>query len=285
MNQRRPLRNLLVALGASLVSVNASAQLAPPVGATGAVQSGEQSGFHVYAGVRTWINRWEVGFLETTPTIVNGAPALRSEIKQRTSGTEIVPMPTAGITYGPWSLSATYFPKTSYDAGGGFTDVDRKEYDINLGYAVLPSLTLSVGYKEAKQSRLSSQISPSGAKVRGVIVGLSGSAQLHNRLSLYGNFAYGWANEKTDFPDARGETKFDGDYQIGELGLSYSLGSFGQFLQNIVISAGYRFQVFTARGIATATTTAAPPFTVLSTDERKVRTYTTGPTVALIAFF
>jgi hypothetical protein len=247
----------------------------------------EQSTFQVSVGVRTWINKWEVPFIEFTPTLVNGVPVLRSDAKTRLSGTEVVPMPTIGVNYGRWFLGATYFPETSYDTKGGLrTEVQRKELDINLGYALLPGLSVSVGYKRAEQDRLTDDPVPSGIKVNGVLIGLSGTAPLKGALSLYGNAAYGFARQKTDAPDASGSTRFDADYQIGEVGLRYALGSFGQrFLSNVVISVGYRYQLFTSHDVALSTTSLVGPPTVLAIEKRDLRTYTTGPVIALVAYF
>ena len=63
--------------------------------------------------------------------------------------------------------------------------VARDEYDVTLGYAVAPSLILSVGYKHGFQNKLSGQISP-GANVDGVLLGASASAPIVNNLSLCG---------------------------------------------------------------------------------------------------
>jgi outer membrane protein with beta-barrel domain len=288
MKSRKLLSVLSVVMVTFACGTNASGQLMPPgnapVGATG---EASDDGVHFFAGVRVWANRWEVPYFETTPVLVGGAPALRTENKTRTSGTEIVPMPTIGLTAGKWFGAATMFPRTGYDTKGALTgDVKRKEFDVNVGYAVLPRLSISLGYKEGSQDRLSSQITPSGIKVRGVLLGVSGSAPLNDRLSLYGNFAYGVTRNKTDVPDAAGKTRYNGDYQIAELGLSYSFGSFGQrMLQNISISAGYRFQLLTTKGITGGTTTAVAPFTLISTQNVDARTYTAGPIVALIASF
>jgi hypothetical protein len=251
----------------------------------------EQSTLQFSAGVRMWVNKWDVPFGEFTPTIVNGVPAVRSESKTRLSGTEVVPMPTIGVNYGRWFAGATYFPETSYDTKGGLrSEVRREELDLNVGYALIPgpaSLSVSIGYKRTKQDRITDDPFSTAIKANALLIGLSGTAPLKGALSLYGNAAYGFARLKADIPDPSGSTRFDADYQIGELGIRYTFGSLGQqFLKNLVISVGYRYQLATAHGIVVdATTSLVGPPTVLASDKRDFRQYTAGPVIALVAFF
>ncbi len=73
----------------------------------------------------------------------------------------------------------------------------RKEYDINIGYYILPTLVISLGYKRADIDRASDLIA-SSYKLKGLLAGVSGSAPIADRLSLYGSFAYGLARETTE---------------------------------------------------------------------------------------
>jgi len=180
---------------ALMCTVEASAQLVQPkeMGAVGATGTAEDKSFHFIAGVRVWANRWQFGYLEASPILVNGAPAVRQEAKTRTSSTEFVPMPTVGIVAGRWSAAATFFPETSYDSKGALNqNIGRHEFDFNVGYSVLPGLSLSLGYHEGVQDILSSQFFPSREKIRGIVLGISGNAPINDRLSIYGNYGYGW---------------------------------------------------------------------------------------------
>ena len=146
---------------------------------------------------------------------------------------------------------------------------------------------LSVGYKQATQSKLSAQISPSDAKVKGVLLGASASAPLVGKLFLYGNAAYGFAREKTAFLDASGNDSFSGSYRIGEVGVTYPLydNAQGSGLKNVVVTFGYRAQNFTTKSVALGTFALTAPPTLIGTQSKDVSTSTDGFILGIVGSF
>lgn len=210
-------------------------------------------GVTVLAGVRTWASRWDVPVL--TRTLDPISMKLSDHYQTVLSETKFVPMPIVGLRYGNWLGTLVYFPETSYSTSGALAaDVKRKEYDINIGYYILPTLVISLGYKRADIDRASDLIA-SSYKLKGLLAGVSGSAPIADRLSLYGSFAYGLARETTESALPNGKDKFDADYKIGEIGLSYQLvrASGSEFLKGVVLSAGYRAQSVTVNSIPLGT--------------------------------
>jgi hypothetical protein len=239
---------------------------------------------HFFAGVRLWVSQWDVPHIEVRPTAVGTFDLVTVT---SASSTELVPMPTLGVSAGKWLLSATFAPSTSYDCRCSAGEVDRHEFDVNLGYEVLPRLYLSVGYKDAKQNKLADLPSSSAVKVKALLIGANASAPLTDTLSLYGNAAYGFSRQRSDLGDPEGHSRYDGGYQIGEVGLTWRFGPLlGATWQNTSLALGYRFQSLLVRDLPVAEVLtpdiAATPVSVRRSD---VRTNTSGPVVTLIAFF
>ena len=165
--------------------------------------------------------------------------------------------------------------------------VERDEFDGSLGYAVVPSLILSLAYKHGFQNKISSQISPSGSNVNAILLGASGAAPLFGRLSLYGNIAYGLARDKVDVQDAAGESKFSANYAIGEVGVSYLLyeATQGQPLKNLLVSFGYRAQGLTIKSVSFGTFSLGSPPIVLDSQKRDIRTTTDGFVLGIVGSF
>jgi hypothetical protein len=292
MKQRRCCSTLLVCAGVFACGGPAIGQ-APGAGSEGsAVQAtANLGGATVFGGVRLWINQWDIPSVQrilipnpTSPTSV----LLQDAIVKDLSKTELVPIPFIGVRAGKFVGSVSYFPRTRYDSRDpSLGTVDRDEFDVTLGYALAPSLVLSLAYKHAFDNKLSGQISPSGAKVDGVLLGASGAAPLVGRLSLYGNMAYGFAREKADFSDASGESKYSANYQIGEVGVSYLLyeGAEGQPLKNVLLSFGYRAQGFTVKSVTLGTFGLGAPPVLLDTQKKDVRTTTDGFVLGIVGSF
>lgn len=245
----------------------------------------------VFAGVRLWANEWDVPFLDqrgltVVPTLGQQAPVeLRDEVRTTASDMEFVPMPTLGVRYGNFLGSMTYFVPTKYHGKGGTEkSVERSELDVNVGYFVLPSVLVSVGYKTAEVDRIANR-DDTDQEIDAVLIGISASAPLSERLSLYGNFAYGLARNETGTKDPRGEDRYDARYAIGEFGLAMRLleGSPNAFLKSVSASIGYRVQSFTVEGIGLGVYDAN--FNLLRTTTRDLRSSTDGFVLALVASF
>lgn len=240
-----------------------------------------------FAGLRVWANQWDIVTIQRVMSPDPTNPLLRDELDITTSDLEFTPMPTVGVRYGNVLASLTYFVPTSYNGKGGLEkDVERREIDLNVGYYVLPSLVVSLAYKEAKIDRLLDDF-PSEQKIKGILLGVSASAPLSDRLSLYGNFAYGLGRQKSQSPDAAGDTEWSSRYAIGEVGLSYRImeGRAGSFIKSVNGSLGYRAQSYTTNDVALGTYVPSAPNTALSTTTRDGRTSTSGAVLALVASF
>lgn len=278
----------------------ASIIVSPVLAQTGVSGSSETAGItevgrfgdaQVFAGIRLWVNEWDIPFLDRRASISPSSPGgiiWRDEIHTTVSDAEVAPMPTIGVRYGKFLGSMTYFVPTSYEGKGGLQrSVERSEFDVNLGYFVLPSVLLSVGYKAGKIDRISDLLSDSEQEIAAVLVGVSASAPLTDRLSLYGNFAYGVARQESDSPDARGEDRYDARYTIGEVGMSFRLfeGTPTAFVRSASASLGYRVQSYTTEDIGLGTYSGPADATPLSTDKRDLRSSTNGFVLALVASF
>lgn len=251
---------------------------------------GKLGDLNFFAGVRLWANEWDIVAFKRTLALDPANPGslvLRDELDITKSDLELTPMPTVGLRYKKVLASLTYFMPTSYNGKGGLeSDVERREIDLNLGYYVLPSLVVSLGYKEAKVDRLLDDVA-SKQNIKGILLGVSGSAPLSERWSLYGNFAYGLGRQKSEFADAAGETKYSARYAIGEVGLSYRImdGSPGALVKAISGSLGYRAQSYTSKDVALGTYAMSDPNTPLYTTTRDGRTSTSGAVLAVVASF
>jgi hypothetical protein len=234
--------------------------------------AGPAGAFTLFAGVKLWATQWDVVNAQNLYVIPNlAAPnvIVQPTISKSVSKTEFVPIALIGVRVGDFVGSANYFPRTTYDSRDpSLGNVDRDEFDVTLGYAVVPNLVVSVVYKHASVNKISSQFSPSGLKIDAILVGASGSAVLIDKWSLYGNVAYGFARQKNDFLDFAGDDTYSGRYRIGEVGLSYRAYTSEQgMLKTLSISLGYRAQIYTTKSVFQPVVT--PDFSVVI-DPRKV---------------
>jgi len=141
---------------------------------------------------------------------------------------------------------------------------ERSEWDINVGYYLLPTLAVTAGYKRIKRqlsmdipddfsltlfnqagqpmknvdaNQLRRALEEQENKTDGLMLSIASVVPLQERFGLYGSFAYGWLKTK-----GGGET-VDSKYKLGELGLLYS-HRFDRMPALNAASAylGYRFQ-------------------------------------------
>jgi hypothetical protein len=243
-----------------------------------------------FVGLRLWVTQWDVPYVAVRPAsnpIHPDRPAFDFYTATSTSDTKLVPMPTVGVYAGKWLLAATLAPTTSYDCHCSLGDVDRREFDVNLGYEVVPRLFLSVGYKEATQSKLADVDQSSEVKVKAILLGANASVPLTDTLSLYGNAAYGFVRYNSDLRDPAGHSHYDGSYQIGEVGLSWRVGQFlGNAFQNTSVALGYRFQSLRVEDTPVTTSeTLSFNSTPIGVAREDLRTNTSGPVITLIAYF
>lgn len=266
----------------------AQAASAEPGGTSVIGQAGETQFF---AGIRLWASEWDMKSLSRQPIVNPANPTqilFRDQVSTHVSELTFVPMPTIGARFGKFMTSATYTVPTTYaSANGAISSVGRSELDVIGGYFVAPSVLVSVGYKHGKTDRLVPYANvDSSIKIDALLLGVSGSAPLADRLSLYGNLAYGLGRQKSKLSDTNGDTSHRATYTIGEVGFNYRLtdGNKLGFLQGLSASAGYRVQTYTAKDLAFGTY-AADNQTLLEIDKSNIRSTTSGFILALIGSF
>jgi len=176
-----------------------------------------------------------------------GIPGVNPVATHGSSGTEISYLPSIAVRYGRFVATGSAQPTTTYETSSteiaGIARTKRKEWDLSIGYAILPSVVLSVGWKEISlgttlTTTIPTNQTPLSQKFSGAFVGLSASAPLNDQWSLYGAFAYGRPQNKL------GGTKVgDGtDYISTEFGVQYALRNLSASLDRATLIIGYRSQ-------------------------------------------
>lgn len=187
----------------------------------------QDSGLSVSVGARAWYAQWTT-FSYFTELGVNRA------LTQVSADNKLVLVPTVSVRYGDFVGSLSALPSTSFtfaDGGSG----KREELDFNLGYTVMPGLTMTLGYKKVSQRDGNVSYEPAG-----VVAGLSGNAPLSGAFSLYG--ALGFGRLKTPTSGGAEVVKFTADYRLTEIGLAYAVNTAG-LPRRWTLTAGYRIQV------------------------------------------
>jgi len=226
--------------------------------------------FSASIGLKTWINEWEYPILLTT----NNNYMVRT---QHSDTTEFAFIPTLNLRYKKFFVSGSYLPDTNYSFETQNIDLvdkeiyigtiaaqfnaTRSEWDINLGYYILPSLIVTAGYKNINREfdiNLNDKQFPNVVQpflnvgktdTSGFTLGFAGVAPLRGQFGLYGSFAYGWLktekNISSNFKNVLGQQygNFDVKYYLGEFGLTYfSKLENIHTLEAASIYMGYRFQ-------------------------------------------
>lgn len=230
---------------------------------TAQAQSSSTTQFSI--GTKVWRASW-LSYLPAAYTGIgaNGAPAVGDSVNavEGTDHTDILPQ--LGIRYGKFFASASYgrfssdfnvltspviLPSGQTLITARTDHFKRRESDLNVGYAITPEVALAIGYKDATETRDTSLgVAPQRTpllttKVRGVLIGAFGSFAVYEKLRVYGQAGYGPARLKLRFNDPLlGNTKANGRYLIGELGLSYPVYSSASGYGNATAAIGYRTQ-------------------------------------------
>ena len=177
----------------------------------------ESKNLSVTVGLKLWVNEWQTwgGYGVSRKTTAN---------------------PSVTVKYKNLFVSAGVMPKSNYsvpyvDVFGNpqTTNVPRSEYDLSVGYYVLPQLAVTLGYKQTKQVW--------GAtdyvwKIPAIGVSAA-SAIMDTKMFMYGNAAFGSAQiSVTGVSGLSG-----GLYTTSELGLGYSI------VPAFRMTVGYKYQV------------------------------------------
>jgi hypothetical protein len=196
-------------------------------GAGAAMAQGSEVSVSVSA--KLWYTDWTT-FSYYAPDGVNNLA-----LTQISAEKKLVVIPAVSARYDDFFASISAFPSTQFTFNDGSTG-RREEFDANLGYAVLPGLLLTAGYKKVSQSDATSRYRPAGP-----VIGVSGNAQLSGPWALYGSLGVGWL--KTPSGDA---VSFSADYRLAELGVAYTWHT-DTPVQYLTATGGYRIQIINSK--------------------------------------
>ena len=191
----------------------------------------QDAGLSVSLGVRAWYTEWTTFSYYTER--VNGENVNKALI-QSSAGKKLALVPVFSLRYGNFVGTLSAFPSTRFSFADGSSGT-RKEFDVNLGYVLMPGLTATLGYKKVSQRDGPTRYEPTGP-----IFGLSGNAPLAGGYSLYG--AFGMGRLKTAASEDKNVVQFKADYRLTEVGVANSFNSEG-LLRRWTLTAGYRIQV------------------------------------------
>jgi hypothetical protein len=192
----------------------------------------QEPGLSVSAGLRVWYAGW------TTFSYLDDGRGNRALV-QSSADDKLVLLPALSLRYGDLLASFSALPSTRFALDNDIGT--RQEYDLNLGYTVMPGLTLTAGYKTVSQRGSSGNYRP-----RGAVVGMTANAPLSGPVFLYGSFGAG--RLKTPSGD---DIQFVADYRLTELGLAYSFTT-DSVLRRLSFTAGYRTQaIFSKEAVVT----------------------------------
>ena len=206
-------KNALLATAVVAVGLSAAPAVAQQQAANGADE------VKVTVGLKLWHTSWETW----------GNPP------GNTAQREFAGIPNIAVNYGDFFGSAGYFVKREYDFPGSL-QVKRNEYDVNLGYWLLKGeaggrLGVTVGYKRINQWWHDPFFTDFKDKKNAIPFGFTASAPVGSGFYLYGNGAYGPANEKFL------GTKIKGYFAAAEGGVAYP------FMPNAAVTLGYKWQI------------------------------------------
>lgn len=214
-----------------------------------AQQSGswDMGDVHGTIGLRLWSTEWTSWF------------PVEKYVK---AGTEVAFIPVVSARYKEFLVSGSYMTKTDFEFDPTYKP-ERKEYDVNFGYFILPGLAATVGYKHMHYD------SPDGYDwtSKGWTVGLSGSAPLAPYTSLYGSLAYGRPKINDNSLAFTGQRA---KYLLTEFGFAFPLGHWSPSMSGFLVTAGYRYQ-----------RVGADPNAAANVGTRELFEYTQGPVLGI----
>lgn len=242
----------------------------------------------ITVGMKMWQNKWSTW--DAFPPYYDAAAKgyLPGQTENYSSSDRSAFIPAISIRYKDILVSGSYFAKTKYDwvgAGGVKFSADRKESDVLVGYYVLPTLALTLGYKNVKQTFLAGN---DVFDYSGPVLGVVASAPLTSGFSLYGNFGYGFMDAKLPArtADQSGRSKFNADYLLSEIGVAYSFDTTSMpQAKAVTATLGYRSQVLATKGYHVGVSTANAAATIWNTRSTDLRDTTEGLSLGLSVSF
>lgn len=205
-----------------------------------AAQSSDPSAWGGSMSMRLYVNRASgIGFGNIDFPTLPGAPAsINSDAKTSL-------LPSMSLRYGRFSLIGSYHLATNY---GGTAPEEgqlpvvfrRKEWDLSLGYAVLPNLIVSGGWKQVDVTSPMTELDVIPMRLAGPFIGAGLGASLAPDWSVYGSVSVGRSKLKLAGIQ-QGKT---GDYLASEFGVRYALGALSPSLQGAGLLIGYRTQAY-----------------------------------------
>lgn len=197
----------------------------------------------VSAGLRAWYAQWDSWNVSPRATGVAVGDDRYEVVESRRGSTEGALIPFVSLRYGSMFLSASAMTSTDYTlhetaTPGGF-DVNslREERDLNLGWLFAPGVGTTLGYKQIRQRFGSDEYT-----WRGPVLGLTASAPLASGWGLYGAFGLGRLTGEFPIADISGQTRFNADYRLVDLGVTHTFGAPAPWLRALVLTLGYRSQ-------------------------------------------
>jgi hypothetical protein len=243
-------------------------------------------GAQFFVSQRLWRADWEVGVSNPQvipPTAGQPVPLLRTKT-DFVKVSRTMPLTGFGVSVNRWTLSATVGWPTDYEDPRFEGTATRSEYDVNLGYAVTPNLTVVALYKAGKADIPAAFGNPAAApfrekqKLHGAGLGLSGRYPIAEQWNLYGSAAY--SGGKTRFEVSGG--RYSLRYTVAEAGVGYRIpGAFS----NMSVTAGYRYQNLSFRHTHADTFALTPEPVLVSSEPERIRTATKGFTVGVAVAF
>lgn len=249
-----------------------------------ATAAAQGSDWNVVLSQRLWFASWDQRLVDVNlvapPTATT--PAVVTDGWVNTSSQKVVPITSLAVRKGPLLGTISKFHSTSFSSNGLTTSgrSERDEIDVSLGYQVLPGLVLSYIRKRGHISEMDTIDTatlfggPSTGQGRANLLGVSASAGLNERLSIYGNVAAGPG--KWTYKEYSGNvTEVNARYVVGEFGLAYRLaaGLLGGALDAINLQVGFRTQSIHVPAVPTVE--SSNELTVISR-QTKGRTTTEG---------
>jgi hypothetical protein len=209
-------------------------------------------------GAKVWSTEWNTWVTSPKGTGVAVGATRFQTVQAVSSENKPSVIPYANLHAGDFSLSVSSMVRTRYilhdtaTPNGFDASATRQESDVNVGYYMLPSLSMYVARKQLTQT-----YGPDAYRWQGVLLGVNGSAHMARGWAIYGNTAIG--RMRASFPDSQadvnGQNSFNADYRLGEVGVAYATPWSGKYsTKSVLLMMGYRAQYVSTQNYGLART-------------------------------